>query len=206
MTALKPIRTAKAAFTIVELLMGLTLLGVFTGALLATWTSVGYSALNSTAYARRQNDQMRVLDYLKRDIRRATQIELYNGATLVTGTKVPASELKLTMPDYYADTRQEDDFLGPKTTNSPTVAGDTVNYGAPLVVRYFVTGGAAIRKEQALSRTLASAAGAFSYSFMRETDGSIRCRVSFDQPMRGGSRTLHREAEVICLARSELRR
>lgn len=187
--------------------MAAALLGIFAGALLIIWSSVGYSALNTTTYARRQNDQMRVLDYLKRDIRRATKVELFNGNTLVTGVNVAAAELKLTIPDYYADSREDDDALGSKTPNAPAITGNVVAYGTPLTVRYVAMGGAAIRQEQGVSRTLASAAGAFSYAFFREANGAIRCRVTFDQPMRGSGtpRIMHRQAETLCLARTELR-
>ena len=51
----------------------------------------------------------------------------------------------------------------------------------------------------------ADAAGAFALTFKRETDGSIRSRVFFDQPMRGGrKRTLRRQVDAIAIARSEL--
>ena len=175
-------------------------------ALLTTWSSVGYSALNTTTYARRQNDQMRLLDYLKRDIRRATKVELYNGTTLVTAPNVAASELKLTIADYYSDTREDDDAIGTNAANAPTISGNTVTYGAPLVVQYLTVGGAGVRQEQGVSRHVADAAGVFAFSFKRDTNGAIRCQITFDQPLRtsGPSRVLHRQVETVCLPRTEL--
>jgi type II secretory pathway pseudopilin PulG len=195
------------AFTLAELLVAVGVLGMFTAALLTTWSAVGYSALNTTTYTRRQNDQMRILDYLKRDIRRATKVELYNGSIIVAGTNIPASELKLTIPDYYADSREDDDSRGGANTPiAPTITGDVVSYGSPLTVRYSALGGAGIRKEQGVSRTVADAAGAFSLSFKRQTNGTIRCSVIFDQPMRGSgnTRVLHRQVDTLCLPRTEL--
>ena len=196
----------KAAFSIAELLIAAGILGLFMTALLTTWSSVGYSALNTTTYARRQNEQMRVLDYLKRDIRRATKVELYNGAILVTATNVAASALKLTIPDYYADSREDDDALGVNTPNSPAISGNSVAYGTPLTVNYLTLGGAGVRQEQGVSRNVADAAGVFALSFKRESNGAIRCQVTFDQPLRasGTNRTLHRQVETLCLPRVEL--
>jgi type II secretory pathway pseudopilin PulG len=196
-----------AAFTLAEVLIGIGVFGMFAAALLGAWSAVGYSALNTTSYARRQNEQMRVLDYLKRDIRRASKVELYNGTILVAGFNTPASMLKLTIADYYADSREDDDSLGGiNTVNPPSVSGNTVSYGGPLTVHYFALAGAGIRQEQGVSRTVADSAGAFAFSFSRMTSGAIRCQITFDQPMRGGSasRVLHRQAETLCLPRFEL--
>ena len=78
-------KTNESGFTVTEILIAMGLLGIFAGALLTTWTALGTSVVNTTAYAERQNDQMRVFDYLKRDIRRAASIEIYSGGVLVTG-------------------------------------------------------------------------------------------------------------------------
>ena len=190
------------AFTLVELLIGLAVLGLFMTGLLATWLVLTSSGLNATAYAARQNDQMRVFDYLKRDIRRATVIEIYNGGALVTDTTTFGNELRLTIPDYYSDTREEDDVFGPRMKVTPTVTAGTVSYGTNLIVRYYAAGGAVIRDESGTQRTVAGAAGAFVPSFKNETTGAIRCRLIFDQAMRGGSaRTLHRQVETVCVPR-----
>lgn len=193
-----------AAFTLVEVLATMGIFGLFMLGLLAMWNSLGVTALNTTAYAQRQNDQMRVLDYLKRDLRRATKLELYNGATLVTGTTTFASELRLTIPDYYSDSREEDNAIGTKTAHTPTLASGAVAYGTALTVRYYTLNGAGIRNEAGTSRTVASAAGAFAFSFKRETTGAIRCRLFYDQPMRSGTnRKLRRQVDALCVPRFE---
>lgn len=194
-----------AAFTLVEILVAMAVFGLFMGGALTVWNSLGSTALNTISYAQRQNDQMRVLDYLKRDIRRATRVDLYNGATLVTGTTTFASELRLTIPDYYSDSRQEDNAIGPKTPNAPVVTAGVVSYGTPLTVSYYALNGSSVRSEAGTVRTVADSAGAFALSFKRETSGAIRCRILFDQPMRGGrSRTLRRQVDTLCVPRSEL--
>ena len=199
-------RRRRAAFTFVEILVAMGISGAFAAALLSMWSTLGFSALNATTFSRRQNDQMRVLDYMKRDIRRATDIQLYNGETLVTGNGA-ATELRLTIPGFYADTREEDDAFGPKTTNAPVVTGSTVTYGTPLPVRYYALRGAGIRREQTVSRTVSDGAGAFEFSFQREATGAIRCLITFDQPMRGGAtRSVRRQVSTVCIPRFELQR
>jgi prepilin-type N-terminal cleavage/methylation domain-containing protein len=193
-----------AAFTIVELLVAMGVFGVFSAALMTTWTALHTNAVNATAYAQRQNDQMRVADYLKRDIRRASVVEIYNGATLVTGTN-SGTELRVTLPDYYADTREEDNAIGSRTPNAPTLSGTTVSYGGTMVVRYYVLNGAVIRDEAGTPRTIATAVGAFLLSFRREATGDVRSQVFYNQPMRGsGSRLLRRQLDVLGRPRSDL--
>ena len=194
----------RAAFTFVEILVAMAVFGIFTGALLATWSTLNTTAANTVAYAQRQNDQLRVVDYVRRDIRRASSIAIYDGATLVTGTAF-GTELRLTIPDYYDDAREDDNAIGTRTPITPTLAGSTVTYGTPLDVRYYITNGAVIRDEAGTLRTLGDAAGAFVLSFCRETSGLVRCRVVFDQRMRsGGNRTLRRQIDTLCNQRSQL--
>ena len=112
----------RSGFTLIEILVAMGVFSTFAAALLTTWIALQTSAMNMTAYAQRQNDQMRIIDYLKRDVRRASKIEIYNGATLVTGTAF-GSELRVTIPDYYADSREEDNAIGSRTPATPTEIG-----------------------------------------------------------------------------------
>ena len=194
----------KSGLTLIEVLVAMGVFGMFATALMTTWTALQTSAMNTTAYAQRQSDQMRVCDYLKRDIRRASNVAIYNGATLVAGTAF-GSELRLTIPDYYADSREEDNAIGSSTPNTPVVTSGNVSYSGTLTVRYYVLSGAIVRNEAGTSRTLADSAGGFTLSFRTETSGLIRSRVIFDQRMRSGTnRTLRRQVELLCGQRSQL--
>ncbi len=194
-----------AAFTLMEILVAMGVFSLLMGGLLTTWITLTASAVNTTAYAWRQNEQMRVLDYLKRDIRRAAKVEIYNGATLVTGTTTFGTELRLTIQDYYSDAREDDDAIGTKNMNVPAIVAGDVAYGTALTVRYYTLGGAGIRDESGTVRTVADAAGAFEFSFKRETSGAIRSRVFYDQPMRGGvARNLRRQVDALCVPRPAL--
>lgn len=195
-----------SAFTLVELLVVMGAFGIFAMGVMAVWSSLSISAVNTTSFSQLQNDQMRVLDYLKRDIHRATKVELLNGATVVTSANTFAPELRLTIPDYYADAREEDDTGGTRAANNPALAGDTVTYGTPLTVRFYSLDGAAVRREGDVSRELADASGAFELSFQRETSGAIRARVVFQQPTRGfANRAVRRMVETLAVPRAAFR-
>jgi prepilin-type N-terminal cleavage/methylation domain-containing protein len=195
----------RSAFTLVEILVAMAVFGIFAAALLTTWTALQSSAVNTTAYAQRQNDQARIFDYIKRDVRRASNVEIYNGATLITATGTFGTELRLTIPDYYSDTREEDNAVGTRTPNTPTLASGKVTYGSTVTVRYYVTNGAVVRNEGGTPRTIADAAGSFTLSFCREASGEFRSRVYFDQRMRSGTnRRLRRQVDVLCTQRSQL--
>lgn len=197
-------RFRKGAFTFVEILVAAGVFSVLAVAMLTMWSGLQTSSVNTRAYAQRQSDQMRVFDYLKRDIRRASTIAIYNGATLVTGTAF-GSELRVTIPNYYTDAREEDNGIGANTAVTPTLSGATVNYGTVLTVRYFVSNGAIIRSEGATSRQLADPAGAFAISFSQETSSVVRCRILFNQGLRSSdNRVLRRQVDVLCQQRSKL--
>ena len=134
----------KSGFTLVEILVAMAVFGFFSAALLGPWTALQTSAVNTTAYAARQNDQMRAMDYVKRDVRRASAVDIYSGGALVTGSTF-GSELRLTIPDYYTDSREEDNAIGASTPATPSLSGTNVTYGSALTVRYYVTNGALIR-------------------------------------------------------------
>lgn len=193
-----------SGFTMIEILIAATVFGMFTAALMTTWTALAASAANTTAYAQRQNDQMRILDYLKRDIRRATAVAIYSGGTLVTGTAF-GDELRLTIPDYYADSREDDVANGPSTANAPVLAGGNVTYGTPMTVRYYLSNGAVIRDESGVTRAVTDSAGVFTLSYSADVSGLIRCRVLLNETMRSsGNRALRRQVDVLCGQRAQL--
>ena len=118
----------KSGFTLVEMLVAMTVFGLFCAALLTSWVGLQTTAMNTTSYARRQSDQMRVIDYVKRDVRRASAVDIYNAGALVTGTAF-GSELRLTIPDYYTDAREEDNTVGASTPATPSLSGTKVTHG-----------------------------------------------------------------------------
>lgn len=178
---------------------------LFAGAAIRTWTTLETSALTVKVYAQRQNDQMRALDYVKRDIRRASNIDIYQGATLVTTVGTVGNELRVTLPIYYTDSRLEDDAMGASVANVPTLAGANVNYGATMIVRYYVLNGAVIRNEAGTAVTIGDAPGAFSLGFAKQASGEILSSVTFNQPVScWNNRLLTRSVSILSGQRTQL--
>jgi len=195
----------RSAFTLVEVLVAAAVFGIFAAALLASWVALGTTAMNTTSYAQRQNDQMRVADYLKRDIRSAATVDVYDSTgALVSGTTF-GSELRLTVPHYYSDSREEDNAIGTNTPNTPSLSGTAVTYGSTLTIRYYTSNGAVIRNESGIERTIADAAGGFTVSFSKLASGDIQSRLIFNQRMRsGGNRNLQRQVDLVTNQRTQL--
>jgi prepilin-type N-terminal cleavage/methylation domain-containing protein len=188
-----------AGFTLVELLTAAAVFAFFAAALLGAWTALGTSSLNTIAYCHNQNDQMRCFDYLKRDIRRATTVAIYNGGALVTGANNWGSTLQLTIPKYYTDSRQEDDAVGGRTASTPTLTSGVVTYGTPMTVQYYISNGVIIHSEGGVTRTVSDGGSIDTLSFCVDSTGLIRCRVSYTQTMRSGAnRTLQRQVDILC--------
>jgi prepilin-type N-terminal cleavage/methylation domain-containing protein len=197
--------TKKAGFTLVEVLVAAAVFGIFSLALLSTWSALLSSSFNNIQFARAQNDQMRTFDYLKRDIRRATTVSLYNNGTLVTGVNNWGNTLQLTMQKYYTDSRLEDDAIGSRTINTPTLTNGAVTYGTPFTVQYYISNGAIIRSEAGTLTTVSDGSAGFTLSFSNDTTGLIRCRVLYNQPMRSGTnRILTRQVDALFGVRDQL--
>lgn len=192
----------RSAFTLAEVVMAMAVFTTFSALLVTTWMAVTRSAVDATSYAFTQNDQMRVVDYLKRDIRRANTVEIYNGTTKVTGTTTFGSELRLTFSDYYTDSREEDDAFGTSAPAIPTMGKTSISYGTPLTVRFYALDGAAIRDEAGTARTIGAKVGAFTLSFKNVDDGAVECRVAFSRQMWGSAtQTLQRQMNFLCYPR-----
>lgn len=197
-------KTNRLGFTLVESLIAMGVGAIFASALFATWNGIGTTVVNSTSYAQRQSEQMRVFDYLKRDIRRATNITILSGGMAVTGNNF-GNVLQLTIPDYYVDSREEDNAIGSRVAGTPTLAGSTVSYGGTLTVLYYALNGAVIRSEGGVVRTVADAAGGFTLSFSNDVSGLVRCRLLYNQLLRSATgRRLQRQIDILCGQRSQL--
>jgi len=197
--------TNKSGYTLAEILIAMGITAVFGTALLGMWSALGGSFMNQSAYALRQSDQMRVFDYLKRDIRRASSIVIRDAAGLAVAGNAFGVQIDLTIPDYYSDAREEDNVFGSKVINTPSLSGTSPSYGGTLTVKYYVSNGAVIREESGTARTVADADGVFTVSFSNDVSGMIRCRVTFNDPLRSATgKVLRRTVDILCLQRTQL--
>jgi type II secretory pathway pseudopilin PulG len=117
-------RGSNRAFTLVETLFGTTILSIAIGSIYVGSMALQKSFRAAQHYSSTHAAQMRVLDYVSMDLRRAFAVKQGN------------KEITLLIPDYYDRT----DPAKPKARH-PRVENNRVVYGnaAGIKVRYYIT-------------------------------------------------------------------
>lgn len=140
-------RTSTHAFTLSELMVSMAVVLIIVGALLTGSIALQRNFNASMQYVRSQTEQVRVLDYMALDLRRALTVSTANG------------QLQLTIPDYY-------DVTGnprmPTISDGYAVYGDTTN--APTI-RYFKEGSNIMRSSGGTSVVIAQNVQDFQFNF-----------------------------------------
>ena len=132
-------RARTAAFTLAELMVSLGVTSVIMAGLVTGTIALQKGFASADYSIRCQLDEMRVVDYITRDLRRAT------GAT----TENAGRKLVLTLPD------QRDPVTN--TLRVPVVTDGAVCYGgAPVTVAYYIEGDRFIREEGGVRTAIAS--------------------------------------------------
>lgn len=176
MNTVLPIRCrsgARRALTQVEMLVTLAVVSILCAAIVVGTILIQRSFRASEKYVAKEASQMRLLDYLSLDLRRALTVHANNQS----GT------IELTMPDFY----QSDG-----TPRMPTIKSGMAHYGnpsAPVRVRYYRSNGRLIREQNSEVTNVAGDVEDFNVSF-RDEGQVIEVRVSFIPTFRpaGGSR------------------
>jgi Tfp pilus assembly protein PilW len=158
-----------AGFTMTELLVATGLSSVLLAGLVIGGLALqrGYAAAQHQILC--QEDQMRVIDYITRDLRRASSVTIANQNRMLT----------MTLPD------QVD--LSSSTLRLPSIVNGVVQYGnTPATVAYYVSGTAFVRKENGVETNLSTNRfGLEDFSVFNDTPGStpalVRFTVSFVQ-------------------------
>ena len=135
----------RGAFTLVEALVGAAVSSIVF-ATLATGSIALFKAYKASEdYSTAQTDQLRILDYISRDVRRALT---------VTVASAPA-KLTLTLPDQYAAADPDRTFRAPTLTTQGSFLGAT--YGTtPVTVSYYVMVGNFVRNENGAVTVIAT--------------------------------------------------
>ena len=142
---LKKITTFRG-FTLVETMVSMAISVVLVALGLIAAFAIQRSFDATIRYSRAQNEQVRVLDYMALDLRRALGVSLTGGI------------LQMTIPDYY-------DSSGNHRT--PTISNGYAVYGvaanAPLV-RYYQVGNDIIREQAGVPVTIAENIEVFQFT------------------------------------------
>ncbi len=122
------------AFTLAELMVSVACGTLILAAIVAAGLSLQKSYAATEAYTTAEGDQLRVLDYVAMDCRRATSASV-GTVTVSNGiTNITESQLVLTLQQYYSAT---DDTAVP---NTPVLTSGAITYGSgsTVTIKYYV--------------------------------------------------------------------
>ena len=123
--------SAQSGFTLAETLVASFIAAIILGGIIAGGVALQKAYYASDGCLKASADQLRILDYLQRDLRQALTVTVSNGGQMLT----------LTMPDYLdSSTGQPRIPTITPGTSSSGVPNGTVDYGvpsAPVTVIYF---------------------------------------------------------------------
>src|SRR4051812_20794896 len=144
----------RLAFTLPELSMALAAASVLLGATLTSSTSLQKSFNAIDSYFGTHMQQIRIVDYLSRDVKRG----------LIVTTSVDLQTVTVTVPNYIIQAGDPEAVINPAligTPRTPTMAytpsGWQVNYGnAASTVVYSISGTQILRTENGAVTTIAS--------------------------------------------------
>lgn len=167
-------------YTLVEMMVTVLLTSLILAALVSASSSLykSYNAIDG--YTRAEGDQMRISDYIARDVRRSLSVTAsgstsitttISGSTSTTTVTVP-SLLTMTIPDYYDSSNNPRDPSLNTTTNA-------ISYGTTNpTIRYFQIGTNFYREASGTATYISQNVSAFSVA---ETDltSNISCTITF---------------------------
>jgi prepilin-type N-terminal cleavage/methylation domain-containing protein len=144
----------KLAFTLPEMMVALATSGVVLGATLTSSTSLQKSFNAVDSYFGTHMQQIRIVDYLSRDVKRG----------LIVTTSVDRQTVTITVPNYVIQAGDPEAVINPAligTVRTPTMvytpSGWQVNYGATTSsVVYSISGLSILRTENGQVTTIAS--------------------------------------------------
>jgi prepilin-type N-terminal cleavage/methylation domain-containing protein len=143
-----------SGFTLSEMLVTLSLSSVILAAAITCGISLQKSFNATDNFLATHIQQVRIIDYLNRDVKRG----------LIVTTSVDLQSVTLTLPSYLIQAGDPEALANPSLVNTPrtptisyTTSGLQVNYGASTTnVVYSVNGNSIVRIENGVVTTIAS--------------------------------------------------
>jgi prepilin-type N-terminal cleavage/methylation domain-containing protein len=144
----------KLAFTLPEMMVALATSGVVLGATLTSSGSLQKSFNAIDSYFGTHMQQVRIVDYLSRDVKRG----------LIVTTSVDLQTVSITIPKYVIEAGDPEAVINPALVGTPrtptmvyTPSGWQVNYGTTNTsVVYSINGASILRTENGVVTTIAS--------------------------------------------------
>ena len=135
-------RSSHSGFTLVEMLIGVAIGSITLAGVSVTSMSLQRSFVAADYQMTAQNDQLRALDYLSRDLRMASVVTILNNGTKVTLTLPPPNPNSVNLN------------LGPMLS-SLGIPGGTTATSATSTVSYYLEGGQLLRDTGSIQTVVA---------------------------------------------------
>src|SRR5947207_2146582 len=143
-----------AGFTLCEMLVSISLSSIVLAAAITSDVSLQKSFSAVDNYFTTHMQQIRIIDYLNRDVKRG----------LIVSTSVDLQSVTVTLPNYVIQSGDPEAIANPSligTVRTPTISytagGPQVNYGATTsTVSYAINGNSILRTENGVVTTIAS--------------------------------------------------
>ena len=143
-----------SGYSLSEILVSLSLSSVVLGAAITCGISLQKSFNATDNYLATHIQQVRIIDYLNRDVKRG----------LIVTTSVDLQSVTMTLPSYLIQAGDSEALADPSLVNTPRTptisygsSGWQVNYGAaPTSVVYSINGSSIVRIENGTVTTIAS--------------------------------------------------
>jgi prepilin-type N-terminal cleavage/methylation domain-containing protein len=142
-----------SGFTLYELLVAMSISSVVVGAAMTSGIALQKSFKAVDSYFGTHMQQIRIIDYLSRDVKRG----------LIVTTSVSLQSVTVTIPNYLIQSGDPEAIANPSLVGTPrtptitsTPSGLQVNYGSTSTVVYSVNGNSIVRIENGVVTTIAS--------------------------------------------------
>ena len=181
----------RGAYTLLELLVGVTTASAIFAIILTSGVAIYRSCSAADDFSVETNAQLRSIDYVTRDFRNATAVTIPSGGATLT----------LTLPDCYAG---YDGGMPTSEPVDPVIVDGVPVYGdpsVPVVLNYYVSGGVLIREQfvTATSQTtrlvVATGVNAFSVTMM-PLSTAARVSIQFTPKPHPGNAALRPAAAI----------
>ena len=142
-----------SGFTLYELLVAMSISSVVVGAAMTSGIALQKSFKAVDSYFGTHMQQIRIIDYLSRDVKRG----------LIVTTSASLQSVTVTIPNYLIQSGDPEAIANPSLVGTPrtptitsTPSGLQVNYGSTSTVVYSVNGNSIVRIENGVVTTIAS--------------------------------------------------
>jgi hypothetical protein len=196
-----PTPNNQGGFSVAEMLIATTMASALFAAILTTTISLQKSFRAADSYFATHMQQVRIIDYLTRDVKRGLAVK----------TSFDKQSVTVTLPNYVINEGDPEAIANPALIGSPrkptiqrTANGPQVNYGTGMsTITYHVNGVSILRTENGVVTTIASStdqliAKTTEYELALTNTKYTQTAVTFLPLFSSGQNTYSRSGTTVC--------